>query len=72
VVEDNGGSRFLRNVGACKHYVVQNSNVDHDLIKIDVKQMGFQNMDWIQLAHIRNKWQAPVYAMMISYECLYC
>ena len=35
-----------------------------DNIKMDIQEVGFGGMDWIQLAQDRNRWQALVNAVM--------
>jgi len=35
-----------------------------DNIKMDLKEVGCEGMDWIQLAQDRDKWRALVYAVM--------
>jgi len=35
-----------------------------DNIKMDLQEVGYDGMDWIELAQDRNRWQALVYAVM--------
>jgi hypothetical protein len=35
-----------------------------DNIKMDLKQVGGEGMDWIELAEYRDRWRAVVYAVM--------
>jgi hypothetical protein len=35
-----------------------------DNIEMDIQEVGCEGMDWIDLAHDRNSWWAPVNAVM--------
>jgi hypothetical protein len=35
-----------------------------DNIKMDLREMGFGDMDWIHLAQDRDRWRALVYTVM--------
>ena len=35
-----------------------------DKIKMDLQEVGFWGMDWIELAQDRNRWRALLYAVM--------
>jgi len=35
-----------------------------EIIKMDLQQVGFEIMDWIELAQDRGRWQALVNAVM--------
>jgi hypothetical protein len=35
-----------------------------DNIKLDLQEVGWSDMDWIELAQARDRWRAPVNAVM--------
>jgi len=35
-----------------------------DNIKMELQEVGFRGMDWIELAYDRDKWRARVHAVM--------
>jgi len=35
-----------------------------DNIKVDIQEVGYQDMDWIELAQDRDRWRALVNAVM--------
>ena len=48
----------------------RNTTYEHDLIKLDIKEVGLQSVDWIQHAQIWNRWWALVYMIMVNCVCL--
>jgi hypothetical protein len=43
-----------------------------DNIKINLKEIGWKRVDWINLAHDRNKWQAHLKAVMKRRDSIEC
>jgi hypothetical protein len=46
-----------RPIGSPRHRCANN-------IKIDLREVGWDGMDWIDLAEDRNQWRAPVNTIM--------
>jgi len=39
---------------------------------MDLQEVGCEGMDWINVAHDRNRWQAIVNAVMSLSDCVQC
>jgi GTP cyclohydrolase FolE2 len=43
---------------------MEGSNSSEDNIKIDLQEVGFEGMDWIELAQDRDRWRTFLIAVM--------
>ena len=57
-------ARFLVGKPEGKRPLGRPSHRWEDNIKMDLQKVGFEDMDWIELAQDRDRWQALVNAVM--------
>ena len=62
--EKGGLYRVLVGKSECKRQVGTSRGRWKDNIKVNIQEVGYEGMDWVELAQDRDRWQALVNAVM--------